>query len=283
MPLQPDKCYIIGDIGSNHMGNQRDAVDMIATLSTAGADAAKFQLFKLEDIAHDPSLEDPRTVLPVDWVDFLANVCNDHRIDFMCTPFAPWAVEVLNPYVETWKIASFEAKRRDVWAAVLKTKKPIIASTGRGDTCFKPTHSLYCVSKYPTPPEDIYLGNETTEEYARLDAFQYDGFSDHTTSTVIPALAVARGAKIIEKHFRLDKTPSDSPDYPHSLTPSQFTEMVEHIRLAELTCWRQPPESQTLIDYANRREVGADGSHKRDVGRPEGCHRSESLHRVIER
>jgi len=272
--LQPDKVYIIGDIGSNHMGNKRQAVDMIAELAAAGADAAKFQLFTLADIAHDPSLEDQRTVLPVGWIDLLANVCKDHRIDFMCTPFAPWAVKMLNPYVDIWKVASFEQHRDDLWDAIRLTGKPVISSLGRTRpdspllNIAGRTHFLYCVSKYPTPPSDIYLpGYQKHEEL-------YEGFSDHTTSTVIPAFAVARGARIIEKHFRLEDTPTDSPDYPHSLNPDQFAEMVGHIRLAELTCWRQPPESQTLVTYANRREVGTDGTNTSDLGRPESRHGS---------
>ena len=278
--MQPDKCYVIGDIGSNHMSNKGAAINMIANLAAAGADAAKFQLFRLDDIAHDPSLEDSRTVLPVEWIDVLANTCHDHRIDFMCTPFAPWAVEVLNPYVKTWKIASFEQHREDLWDAIKTTGKPVISSLGRtrpGDISFTgagDTHLLYCVSKYPTPPEDIYLPDHNRDREIFKAYCSYQGFSDHTTSTVIPAFAVARGARIIEKHFRLENTPSDSPDYPHSLTPDQFTEMVKNIRLAELTCWRQPPESQTLIEYANRREVGADGSHQRHMGRSEDRHGS---------
>ena len=102
---------------------------------------------------------------------------------------------------------------------------------------------LRCVSKYPAPVDDIYL-----------DFNLYDGLSDHTTSTIIPALAVARGARIIEKHFRLEDTPTDSPDYSHSLTPGQLAEMVTNIRLAELTCWRQPPADTALEVFSNRRE-----------------------------
>ena len=272
MPLQPDKCYVIAEIGSNHLGNMRAAADMIVNAAAAGADAAKFQLFRLEDVLVDANKGDSRTEMSESWLPDLASICKNHNIDFLCTPFAPWAVEALDKYVEMWKVGSFEAKNDDLWTACIKTRKPIVRSCGRytnpndlNTESYGIDYPLYCVSKYPASPSDIYL---PTFDYLT------EGFSDHTTSTVIPALAVARGARIIEKHVRLEDTPDDSPDYPHSLTPSQFAEMVRHIRLAELTCWRQPPESQTLEHYANRREVGADGSDTSDMGRPEDSHGS---------
>lgn len=254
MPLQPNRCYVIAEAGSNHYGNYDHAVRLIQTAKEAGADACKFQLFRLADILRDPTgagrpgeCGDPKTELPPEWVPLLAGVCREYRIDFLCTPFSAWAVERLNPYVEMWKIGSFEHSRQDIWDAARATGKTIIASMGRGKLPNEAWEDkvLYCVSKYPTQPEDVYL--PTFEED---DIY---GFSDHTMSTVIPALAVARGALIIEKHFRLDDTPPESPDYSFALTPAQLAEMVANIRLAELTCWRTPAEVP-LASYPNRRE-----------------------------
>lgn len=258
MPLRPDSCYIIAEAGSNHYGNREHALRLIDTAADAGADACKFQLFRLPDILRDPSgngrpgeCGDPKTELPPEWVPQLHDYCRERRIDFLCTPFSAWAVETLDPFVEMWKIGSFEHKRVDIWQAVVDTGKPIIMSCGRGDRYIldgdRPkVYHLYCISKYPTPPEDVFI--QTRENKL------YDGFSDHTMSIVIPALAVARGARIIEKHFRLDDTPEASPDYSFALTPGQLAEMVRNIRLAELTCWRQPPAEVTLASYPNRRE-----------------------------
>lgn len=252
MPLRDGRCYVIAEFGSNHLGCKDDALIAISAAKKCGADAIKYQLFRMPDILIDPSQGDPRTVMPPEWVPDLAATCREHRIDFLCTPFSAWAVEVLNPYVQMWKIGSFEHARQDIWDACKATGKPIIASEGRGYTSTKhvPDYRLYCVSKYPALPDDIDLGSTIGDEARCI----IDGFSDHTLSTVIPALAVARGARIIEKHFRLDQTPTDSPDYPHSLNPRQFAEMVDNIRVAELTCWRQPPAERTLEQYPNRRE-----------------------------
>lgn len=255
MPLREDRCYVIAEAGSNHYGNRQHAIQLIETAADAGADACKFQLFRLPDILRDPTgagrpgeCGDPKTELPPEWIPQLHDTCREYRIDFLCTPFSAWAVDILNPYVEMWKVGSFEWKRADIWDAVRATGKPIIASSGRGLPAEEiwSDKILYCVSKYPTAPEDVYLPVDF------MDA-GYEGFSDHTMSTVIPALAVARGARIIEKHFRLDDTPTESPDHSFALTPAQLTEMVRNIRLAELTCWRTPAEVP-LVEYANRRE-----------------------------
>lgn len=249
MPLRDDHSYVIAEFGSNHMGSREHALRAIETAKDAGTDACKFQLFRLPDILIDPSQGDPRTCLPPDWIPQLHDTCREFRIDFLCTPFSAWAVEILNPYVEMWKIGSFEHARADIWEACQGTGKPIIASKGRCN-CGRSQDvgNLYCISKYPTMSDEIHLPEFGGEHSI------YNGFSDHTTSTVIPALAVARGARIIEKHFRLEDTPTDSPDYPHSLTPGQLAEMVTNIRLAELTCWRQPPADTALEVFSNRRE-----------------------------
>ena len=251
MPLLENRCYVIAEFGSSHLGDKQAALDSIQAAGRAGADAWKGQLFRLADILIDPSQGDPRTEMPPEWIPDLAAMSREMRIDFLCTPFAPWAVEALNPYVQMWKIGSFEHARQDIWDAVKATGKPIIASCGRGEPETNhwkyPTHSLYCVSKYPALDSDIYLPN-----FGEGDS---GGFSDHTISTVLPALAVARGARIIEKHFRLDETPTDSPDYPHSLNPSQLAEMIANIRLAETVCRRQPPATQELAVFPNRREA----------------------------
>lgn len=250
MPLRPDSCYIIAEAGSNHYGNREQALRLIDAAADAGADACKFQLFRLPDILRDPTgagrpgeCGDPKTELPPEWVPQLHDYCRERRIDFLCTPFSAWAVGILDQYVEMWKIGSFEWKRADIWDACVATDKPIIASNGRG-LSRTADYYLQCVSKYPASPEDYNLSFSDCKW----------GISDHTMSTVFPALAVARGARIIEKHFRLDDTPEASPDYSFALTPGQLAEMVRNIRLAELTCWRQPPAEVTLASYPNRRE-----------------------------
>lgn len=247
-PLSETRCFIIAEAGSNHLGNRNEITGLIGAAAHSGADAVKFQLFRLEDILVNPIKGDRRTLLDPDLIPWIAEMCREYRIEFMCTPFAPWAVDVLDPYVRLWKVGSFEHAREDVLRAVEATGKPVIAACGRGvPQTDEPWHLLYCVSKYPAFASDIFL----PEFYPHGP---YDGFSDHTTSDVIPALAVAKGARIIEKHLRLYSTPTDSPDYPHALDPADFGSMVNKIRLAETVCLRPPPTSPALSHYPNRRE-----------------------------
>lgn len=239
--------FVIAEAGSNHMGSLDDAIRLCRVSNDIGADACKFQLFKPEDILIDPSACDPRTVMPVDWVGVLADECNRLGIDFMCTPFALWSVRTLDPYVRTWKVGSFEYARRDMLAPLEESAKPIIASCGRGfpDIDHPDISYLYCISKYPADPADMHIPffGET-----------YQGLSDHTTSETIPALAVARGARIIEKHLRLNDTHEDSPDYPHSLSPEPFYRMVKAIREAEIACSPSPETPEAPLPLPNRRQ-----------------------------
>ena len=239
---------MIAEVGSNHMGSLNSAFAHIVEAQKVGADAAKFQLFRPEDILVDPSGCDLRTVLPPDWIPRLHAACLELGIRFMCTPFSPWAVDILNPYVDLWKLGSFEHARFDIIDAIEATGKPVIASCGRGiPSSDSDWNLLYCVSEYPASIATIQF--PAFYPYGR-----YDGFSDHTLSTVLPALAVAKGAIIIEKHFRTDSADPSSPDYPHSLGPTQFSEMVTNIRLAEATCLKPPSPFPEPSRYPNRRE-----------------------------
>lgn len=242
MPLLEDCVYIIAEFGSNHNGALKQCELAVKEAAGAGCDAVKFQLFKLGDILIDTSRGREQDELPPDYLPKIADYCREYGIDFLCTPFSADAVRRLDEYVQMWKIGSFEHGREDIWNACRATGKPIIASKGRANV--SADYTLRCISVYPAFPS----------EYDLSPFGENEGISDHTTSTVLAALAVMRGACIVEKHFKLDSTPETTPDYPHSLNPARLAEMVDNIRLAELTCRRQPPAERTLIEYPNRRE-----------------------------
>ncbi len=262
-----NRTFVIAEFGSNHMSSYQRAIEAPSVFADCGADAIKYQLFKLEDILHDISDGERATELNPDWLPDIAAACKEHSIEFMCTPFSEWAVEALKPFVKRWKIAAFEQKRRHIWAACLRTRMPIIASFGRHEPDKELIERirnvggvpLYCVSKYPTEDEEVYLRTmerlnteyECDECGAQSDAAW--GFSDHTRSLIIPALAVAMGASVIEKHVCLDYA-HEGPDMPHSLDPEDFAEMVGNIRLADLVCHRDPPAKPLRVPYPNRRE-----------------------------
>lgn len=243
----PNHVYIIAEAGSNHYGNLNIALGLVSQAAKCGADAVKFQLFKLEDILKDPNKGERWWELNPEWLPKLKRECDARGIDFVCTPFAEWAVDELDGWVDVWKIGSFEAHNDALWRKVFATGKPIIAAAGRGlgnHALFNADYILYCVSKYPAPETDIDLS-----EMGRT----YSGISDHTLSTMVPALAVARGALVVEKHFRVRQSVigRTSPDNGHSLYPSEFAEMVNNIRYAEMLC---KPKVVPLAEFPNRKE-----------------------------
>ncbi len=165
----------------------------------------------------------------------------------MSTPFDEQAVDELVALgVKRLKIAGFESTDYRFVDMVASTGLPIILSLGIGfdiryiDNIFNITSKygndltlLHCNNAYPTPIEDIHLGNVT----ALINGFLGEkvsavGLSDHTESTITPALAVAKGATVIEKHYTLDKN-LPGPDHPFAVEPHQLKEMVYFIREAE--------------------------------------------------
>jgi len=240
--------YVIAEIGSNHGGRFEAAINHIEEAAKTGASAVKFQLFKLEDILNNANKGDRDWELPKAWIPDLAECAENAGVDFICTPFAPWAVEILNGYVKVWKIGSYEYKRADIWDAVIKTGKPIIWSDGRGVTPFEPrgrvAYRLQCVSKYPATPSNYDMG---------LLSRECDGISDHTLSTLLPGVAVSHGAYIVEKHFCLSRW-YGGVDIPHSIEPLEFREMMTYIKLGEeiLAGRNQQPVQPGLA--GNRRE-----------------------------
>jgi N-acetylneuraminate synthase len=230
------RTFIIAEIGSNHNGDIDRARWLIREAKHAKASAAKFQLWLAEDITPPENWPAARQFeLPPEWVPCLYDECLKCEVEFMCTPFSVQAVEILNPYVKRWKIASYDVGKTDMVKAVVSTGKPIIVSDGRSPwtairRLLPSAKVLHCVSQYPAPVSGLLSC-----------AFRYevDGLSDHTLSTVLPAAAVAMGATIIEKHLTLQR-PDSGPDHAHSLTPGEFSQMVYNISEVELAVYGQP-------------------------------------------
>tara|TARA_B100000900_G_scaffold414104_1_gene439812 strand:- start:16203 stop:17177 length:975 start_codon:yes stop_codon:yes gene_type:complete len=247
------KTFIIAEAGSNHNRNFEQAIKLIDAANAAGADAVKFQTFSSETVysKNTPDFAGYKNInklikdieLPREWQIDLKGYCDRKGIEFMSTPFDEKAVEELvNLGVKRLKIAGFEATDPRFVEMVASTKLPIIMSTGIG---FKWSHwqlyidifdkygndvtLLHCNNAYPTPPEDVFL--DTIKRISSKTNFR-TGFSDHTMSPYTPALAVAAGATVIEKHFTLDRS-LPGPDHPFSLEPDELKIMVEQIRYAE--------------------------------------------------
>jgi len=246
--------FIIAEAGANHNRNFDQALALIDTAVAAGADACKFQTYSSETLysKNTPDFAGYKNInqlikdieLPREWQKDLKQYCEDNGIEFMSTPFDEQAVDELVALgVKRLKIAGFESTDFRFIDMVASSKLPLVISLGIGfnlqyldkvfDIASKYGNDLtlmHCNNAYPTPMSDVGLGMVTA---LSLDSRYKTGFSDHTTSTLTPALAVAAGAVVIEKHFTLSKL-LPGPDHPFALEPGELKEMVQLIRQAEL-------------------------------------------------
>jgi len=236
--------FVIAEIGSawvwteDWTANQRNAWQAILIAKQAGCDAVKFQFTSNRSyMAARRKVEDASAYWQLWWreawlADFFERA-NKIGIEFMCTAFLPQDVAKVAPFVKRFKVASLEAHDPALWRAIRKHNKPVIVSSGCCDADLlygmpwwsEPAAKiLHCTAAYPCPPEELNL--RAMEEF--------DGLSDHTANVLTGALATVAGAEIIEVHFRLDHTPKDNPDFPHSLTPQKLAQYIKNIRTAEL-------------------------------------------------
>lgn len=220
---------IIAEIGQNHNGDMALASELIHSARANGADVAKFQVFEARTLFDPPEQNEwfdynCRTELTRDQVQWLAGECSRAGIEFMASVFdverVGWLEEV---GVRRYKVASRSIRDQPLLDALVATGKPLIVSLGHWNeprfpeiAASQPVKFLYCVSKYPTPLEDLHL--------ARVDFHRYSGFSDHTLGLTAAMVALARGAGIIEKHFTLD-TGSYGPDHAGSMTPGDLARL----------------------------------------------------------
>ena len=231
-----DRPYIIAEIGVNHEGSLATAKLLIEAVKRGGADAAKFQTYKAGLIASkfSPSYwdtsEEPTTSqyeLFTKYDSFgeaeykeLADHCKKFEIEFVSTPFDLGAVEMLDPLVKYFKIASADITNPPLLKKVASTGKPIILSTGAShigeiDAALailrtsgaKQICLMHCILNYPTRDENAHLGMLTGLHNRYPD--QLLGYSDHTLPTEEMASLISAhllGAVVLEKHFTLDKT-----------------------------------------------------------------------------
>lgn len=239
---------VIAEIGNNHEGDFDQACEMIKQAAKAGAGAVKFQTIvpdKLVSVNEHRRIEQlKRFQFSYEQYGRLAEVAKSQNVIFLSTPFDLQSVEALNPLVPAFKIASSDNNFYPLIEAVAKTGKPIILSTGLADheqisltesfidkvwrknNISQEMAILHCVTSYPTKPEEANLLAIRTlhEEFGGIV-----GYSDHTLGITAATLAVALGARIVEKHFTLDKNLSDFRDHQLSADPTDFKALVDNI------------------------------------------------------
>ncbi len=253
--------YIIAELSGNHNQQIEKAEEMIRAAADAGADAVKLQTYTPDTITidcdnehfivHEGSVWEGRTLYelfgeahtPWEWQPELKDLANGLGLDLFSTPFDLTAVEFLEGMdVPCYKIASFEIVDLPLIRKVASTSKPIIISTGMatrdeiGEAVATAREAgcdqlclLKCTSAYPASPEMMNLRTipHLAEEFKVVA-----GLSDHTLSIEVPVTAVAVGARIIEKHFTLDRA-VPGPDRTFSLEPHEFKAMIESVRVVE--------------------------------------------------
>ena len=250
--------FIIAEAGANHNQNFQQALRLIDVAKQAGASACKFQTYSADTLysRNTPDFAGYQNInqliadiaLNRDWQADLKQYCDEQDIEFMSTPFDAAAVEQLVKIgVKRLKIAGFEASDLHFVKMVAQTKLPLIISAGIGidiammerilTVCDNVGNDditfLHCNNAYPTPQEDVNLGTmmQMMSHFSDKSNINF-GLSDHTLSPFTPALAVAMGATVIEKHFTLSRH-LHGPDHPFALEPKQLTKMVRLIELAE--------------------------------------------------
>ena len=211
----------IAEIGLNHNGNLDLCHELIRQAKLAGADIAKFQLgwrAKKDEINH----------IPLETLKQIVESCNYYDIQFMASIFNDEAFELSKKInQEKFKIASRTVvDNPDLVEKILKLNKPTFISLGMSDKENLPfkeydnVHYLWCKSKYPTLPSDLV---DLPKDFKNS---KFDGYSDHSIGIEIPLTSITRGAKIIEKHFTLDKSDTTIRDHSLSATPDEFRTMT---------------------------------------------------------
>lgn len=240
------RTYVIAEIGLNHGGDVALGKRLIESAARAGADAVKFQTYLTEKRVpkSNAAVRDLLKSLELPFAAFgdLKREAERVGVDFFSTAFDSESVEYLESIgCAMYKIASFDVVNHALLRAVAATKKPVIMSVGMAnqkevqeayDDLKKGTRNialLHCVSSYPLRDEDANLASI----FALQDRFDcVIGYSDHTPGIEVPLLAVAAGAQVIEKHYRLTET-MECVDAAVSISEDQMRDMVKRIQWAE--------------------------------------------------
>ena len=247
--------FYVAEAGVNHAGDPARARELIDAASDAGADAVKFQAFDPDELVAPTAAtadyqqrrtdaESQRELLDrydLDGETYreLATYARERGIPFLSSPFDPASADLLASLdVPAIKIGSGELTNHPLLAHVAELGLPVICSTGMATMdevaaayrvlADAEVALLHCVSAYPTEPADVNL--------AAMDrlAERFDapvGFSDHTTDPETPAMAVAAGASMVEKHLTVDRS-LPGPDQAASLEPEELAESVRLARRA---------------------------------------------------
>lgn len=277
--------FIIAEAGVNHNGDLELARQLIDIAAESGADAVKFQTFKAEKLVskkarkaayqvantgnNDSQYEMLKKLeLPFEAHQELKEYAEKQGIAFMSTPFDEEAIDFLDKLgMPVFKSPSGELTNLPYLKYMASKGKPMIISTGMAtleevetamqtvrEAGLKELVVLHCTTNYPCPVEDANLLAMETLGNATESLI---GYSDHTEGILVPSMAVAMGAVVIEKHYTLDRN-LPGPDHKASLEPAELKEMIDQIRLIERirgTGKKMPTASEQQIAEVARKSV----------------------------
>ena len=259
--LEKDGVFIIAELSANHGKDIEIAKKTIKAAKEIGVNAIKLQTYTADTLTLNCNREDfiikggtlwdnksmyelyKEAYTPWEWHEELFNYAKEIGIDIFSSPFDRSAVDFLEQFnPSAYKIASFEITDYELVRYTASKMKPIIISTGIAtideiqdvvDICREVGNSnivlLKCTSAYPAPLEDANL--KTIPNLAETFGV-VAGFSDHTLGTTAPIVAITLGAKVVEKHFILDKSIGGA-DADFSLNKDEFAQMVQAVRDTE--------------------------------------------------
>lgn len=275
-----DRTFIIAEIGNNHNGDFERAKLMVDKAVEMGADCAKFQIRQMNEVYRSKSLEKSgedlgteyiidllnRFELTVDQQRELAAYCQLKGILYMCTPWDKTSVDILESFnVPAYKVASADLTNIPLLDKLAATRKPLILSTGMSTTEeIKHTVDflnrknarfalLHCNSTYPAPLHDINLNWISTLK----DIHPLVGYSGHERGINVSMAAVALGAKVIERHFTLDRK-MEGPDHAASLEFDEFRNLINGCREIEMALGHGSSAGRVLSqgEMINRENLG---------------------------
>jgi N,N'-diacetyllegionaminate synthase len=270
-----EKILIVAEIGNNHEGNFDTARRMVEAAADAGVDAVKFQTFKTQLFTSnaDPARVERLKRFELTHAQFteLRDLAKSRGLIWFSTPLDLESARFLEPLVDVFKIASGDNDFLALIEQVAATNKPMIISTGLADlehlewiSSFARERGaegqlafLHCVCAYPAPAAEVNL---RAIPLLAAELGVPIGWSDHTLGPRASLAAAAIGARIIEKHFTLDKNFSAFRDHQLSADPAEMKAIVEGVREIEVLLGRaekfvQPCEQANAV--AARRSIAA--------------------------
>lgn len=255
--LKRGKPFFIADIAANHDGDLERAYKLIELAKEAGADVAKFQNFNAKTIVSKKGFETlgkqlshqanwKKSVYEVyedasinpNWTELLKKKCDEVGIEYMTSPYDYASVDLVDPYVNAYKIGSGDITWTEILRYILSKNKPVLLATGassmedvdRAMDILKASQDIVlmqCNTNYTASTENFkYINLNVLKKYEEKYPNVILGLSDHTKgfSTVLGAIAL--GAVVIEKHFT-DDNDREGPDHKFAMNPKTWREMVD--------------------------------------------------------